>query len=163
MVLETQAISSLVVHLSDNSHETRIDAACAIANLTLVEKGKLDSVEAGAIPPLVAALGETQKLTKMAVRAVRNMVSVDAGRRATLDSNGIQPLVALLDCHSRDPNMQWDVVTALCCIASDGTAKKTIRSLGTVEKLKGFSNSPRELETALGALRDKLSRWNFLH
>jgi hypothetical protein len=117
-VLATQAISLFVALLSDSVLGTQVDAACSLAHITGAERGKHEAARAGAMPPLVVALGRpSRSLTKVAVRAVRNIASVEAGRQSAYASNAIQPLIALLYSRPLDVQVQYDLQEEGRCFA----------------------------------------------
>ena len=159
--LNSPLIKLLVGLLSDpHPLDTKISAACALANITRCDSAKIVAVGAGAVPPLVVALScPYSQLKDAAIRAMRNITVADAGQRAAHDSNATQRLVDLLDESNLPLNVQCDIVSSLAMIASNNKdARKRMKNAGAFQKLSRFKylNIPKnDQDVALG-LRDRL-------
>jgi HEAT repeat protein len=155
-------IARLSESLSNPDLGPRIDATCALANITDAEGGKHTATHAGAVPLLVQALASpSHDVVKMAVRALRNITSIDIGKRAVYTADAVQPLVALLDLRQQaDHQVRYDAVKALASMASGGrVVRRKIREQGAVEKVKALPNRPSNLKKAAEDLRDDLRGW----
>ena len=154
--LNTPVIPLLVSLLTDPSPETQVSAACALANITRRDPtAKTQAAGAGAIPPLVVALGSPSiQLKEMAVRAMKNIASVDSGQRAVYNSNALEGLVALLADSRLSLKIQCDVVSTLALIDSHSRdARNKLKQAGLFRKLTRFKdlNIPEAIK-----LRDNL-------
>ena len=120
------------------------------------ERANVDMViRAGGVPPLVKALGATDRdLVANAAGAIQSVCFQETGRAAVRETGAISLLVNLLDNPTQKVHTR--AVGALHNLSSDAEAIRTIRKQGGIPKLVKLleSTAPGVCGSAAGALQN---------